>query len=195
MEIIIDTNKRYSFADYLTWLDDKRRELFEGIVKVISPAPGRIHQQISTDLLFIFRSFLNGKLCKVYHAPFDVRLPINGEKEDNEIFTIVQPDICIVCDPAKLDDRGCLGAPDLIVEIVSPSSNQTDVKDKYVIYEKAGVKEYWIVFPFERVLSVFELKNGGKYHSKGMFTPGDMVPVMIFDGNLVVDVSELFANI
>lgn len=195
MEVIIDSNKRYSFADYLTWLDDKRRELFEGIVKVMSPAPGRIHQQISTDVMFIFRSFLDGKLCKVYHAPFDVRLPFNGEKGDNEIFTIVQPDICIVCDPAKLDDRGCLGAPDLIVEIVSPSSNQTDVKDKYIIYEKAGVKEYWIVFPFERVLSVFVLSSGGKYQSIGMFTPGDKVQVTIFNGDLVVNVADLFANV
>ncbi len=195
MEVILDSNKRYSFADYLTWLDDMRREIFEGIVKVMSQVPGRIHQQISTDLMFIFRSFLNAKVCKVYHAPFDVRLPLNGEKGDNEIFTVVQPDICIVCDPAKLDDRGCLGAPDLIVEIVSPSSSQTDVKDKYIIYEKAGVKEYWIVFPFERVLSVFILSIEGKYQSIGMFTPGDTLQVRIFNGDLVVNVADLFANI
>jgi Uma2 family endonuclease len=193
MELSLDLNKRYSYADYLTWMDDVRRELFDGFIKLMSPAPVRSHQRIAGELHGNFWSYLRQKPCQVYQAPFDVRLPKNGERANKELYTVVQPDICVICDKSKLDERGCLGAPDLIVEIISPSSSKIDVKDKYEIYERAGVREYWIVFPFEKVISVFLLNENGKYEAKGMFTSGDLLSVSVFNDNLKIDLTEIFA--
>jgi len=188
----LDMNKRYSFADYLTWIDDKRRELINGFVNLMTPAPSRTHQRILGDLHFEFKKFLYNKKCEVYLAPFDVRLPSkNGEVSDDKIFTVVQPDICIICDESKLDERGCLGAPDLIVEIISLSSAKKDLDDKFKLYQENGVKEYWIVQPNDETVSVFFLENG-KYQHKGMFTRGSKVKVGIFDGKFNLDLDLVF---
>ncbi|MDR1368600.1 MAG: Uma2 family endonuclease, partial [Dysgonamonadaceae bacterium] len=143
MEAYISLSKRYTYADYLSWTDDKRRELYDGIIHDLFSAPNRFHAEISFNLSFIIQWFVKkrkgkGK-CKVYHAPFDVRLPKNGETADDKIYTVVQPDICVICDPAKLDKRGCIGAPDLIVEVQSPSTAKHDLNDKFRLYEEAGV--------------------------------------------------------
>jgi Uma2 family endonuclease len=188
----LDLKKRYSFADYLTWLDDKRRELIDGFINLMTPAPSRIHQRILVDLMKHFLKYLNQKKCEVYVAPFDVRFPsYKGEVSDDKIFTVVQPDICIICDLSKLDDRGCLGAPDLIVEIISLSTVKKDIEDKFKLYEKNGVREYWIVQPNDETLSAFFLENG-KYQLKGMYTKGSKVPVMIFDSKLCIDLDDVF---
>ncbi|MFN8254430.1 MAG: Uma2 family endonuclease [Bacteroidales bacterium] len=192
MELNLDITKRYSFADYLTWMDDKRRELYNGFVKMMTPVPRRIHQEISGNLSFLFKSYLKKKKCKIYTAPFDVRLPVNGEKADDKILTVVQPDICIICDLSKLDDKGCIGAPDMIIEIVSESNSKNDVVDKFLIYEKFGVKEYWIVFPYERTVNVFFLNQSGKYELTGMFAEDSKIPVQIFGGDLTLDLKEIF---
>jgi Uma2 family endonuclease len=195
MELSLDLNKRYSFADYLTWMDDKRRELFEGFIKIMSPAPGKFHQSISGDIFYNFKKYLYLKPCQVFHAPFDVRLPKNGEKDDKDIYTVVQPDICVICDKSKLDEKGCLGAPDLIVEIISPSTADRDVKDKYELYENSGVKEYWIVFPYEKVVSVHVLNKLGKYEQKGMYAPGRTIDVGIFEGQMQLNIDDIFRNL
>ncbi len=192
MELNLDLSKKYTFADYLTWVDDKRRELFDGFIKIMTPAPKRIHQEISGNLSFCFKTYLKKKNCKIYSAPFDVRLPNNGERKDNEIFTVVQPDLCIVCNLSKLDDRGCIGAPDMIIEIASESNAKNDVEDKFRIYEKHGVTEYWIVFPYEKTVNVFLLNQSGKYEMVGMFAEDSKIPVQIFNGDLVVDLKEIF---
>jgi Uma2 family endonuclease len=192
MELQLDLTKKYSFADYLTWMDDKRRELYEGFVKMMTPAPRRVHQEISRELIIAFGNYLKNKRCKVFSAPFDVRLPSNGEKEDNQIYTVVQPDICIICDKAKLDDKGCIGAPDMIVEIASGANSKNDVEDKFQIYQKYGVKEYWIVFPHEKTVNVFLLNSTGKYELVGMFAENSKVPVGIFNGDLLIDLEEVF---
>jgi Uma2 family endonuclease len=143
----LDLNKRYTYADYLTWWDDKRRELINGFIKMMSPAPKSIHQEISVNLISELRSYIKkykGK-CKVYVAPFDVRLPKNGETADSKVYTVVQPDLCVVCDPAKLDENGCLGAPDMIAEIRSESTARYDLTTKFYLYESVGVREYWVV--------------------------------------------------
>jgi Uma2 family endonuclease len=191
-KVNIDLNKRYSFADYLTWIDDKRRELFDGFVSLMTPAPSRMHQRISGAIYGQFWNQLRAHSCEIYHAPFDVRFPsIKGEKSDDKIFTVVQPDICVVCDNLKLDERGCLGAPDLIVEIISLSTVKKDIDEKYKLYEENGVKEYWIVQPNDITLTVFFLENG-KYHHKGLYTKGAKVPVLIFDGKLEIDLDDVF---
>ena len=190
----LSSTKRYTFADYLTWFDDKRRELFDGFVKMMTPAPRRIHQEVSGELYFAFKKFLKKEKCKVYHAPFDVRLPESIEKKsDKQIYTVVQPDISIICDPEKLDDKGCIGAPDLIIEIISPSTSRKDQKDKYFIYEKAGVKEYWIAYPYEKSIHVFILNPKEKYELKRMYVEDDIIKVGIFN-DFKIDLTEIFTE-
>jgi len=195
MELHLDPEKRYTYADYLTWFDDKRRELFEGFIKMMPPAPSRIHQEISIRLSVELQNYLKKKNCKIYYAPFDVRLPNENEKTDNKIYTVVQPDICIVCDLTKLDDKGCLGSPDMIIEIVSPLNSKRDVEEKFELYQKHGIIEYWIVFPHEKTINIFLLNSSGKYDFKGMFAEDSKVPVNIFSGDLVIDLAEIFVEI
>src|SRR5690606_39235284 len=107
-----------------------------------------------------------------YTAPFDVRLP-KKSRADKEIFTVVQPDICVICDPEKLDDRGCIGAPDIVVEILSPGNNRKELRNKHEIYEESGVKEYWIVWPIEKTFMKYVLDEQGKYQPSRIMTLGD----------------------
>jgi Uma2 family endonuclease len=188
----IDQNKRYTFADYLTWMDEKRRELINGFVNLMTPAPSTRHQIISGGIYGQLWQKLKKNKCNVFAAPFDVRFPSkNGEVSDDKVHTVVQPDICIICDEAKLDDKGCIGAPDLIVEILSHSSVKKDVEDKFKLYEENGVKEYWIVHPNDETLSVFFLENG-KYLHQGIYTSGSKVKIGIFEGKLSIDLGFVF---
>jgi len=192
MELVLDLNKRYTFADYLTWIDDKRRELIDGFIKIMSPAPNRIHQTLAMNLLREISWFLKKRKCKVFASPFDIRLPKNGENDDDKTYTVVLPDICVICDLSKLDDRGCIGAPDLIIEIVSPSNTKHDVETKFKLYQEHGVREYWIVFPYEKTISVFLLNEKNKYEIIGMYAENSKVPVNIFNGELLIDLLEVF---
>ncbi len=194
MELQLDLTKRYTFADYLTWLDDTRRELIDGFVRLLFPAPKRIHQKISGELHGIFWNFLKNKKCQLFYAPFDVRLPKNGEKDGNQIYTVVQPDICVVCDSLKLDDYGCLGAPDFIIEIVSLSNTKHVVETKFQLYQQHGVREYWIVLPETKLINVLLLNEKGKYEMVGMYAEDSKVPVNIFNGDLQIDLAEVFAE-
>src|SRR5215213_10110840 len=115
----------------------------------MSPAPAPLHQKISGRLFLRIRNFLENKTCHLFSAPFDVRLPRKNKRKDSEITTVVQPDLCIICDELKIDDRGCLGAPDLIIEILSPGNTEKEVKLKFELYEESGVKEYWVIYPSE----------------------------------------------
>lgn len=187
----LDLNKKYSYADYLTWMDDKRRELFDGFIKMMTPAPSRKHQEISFNLTGILRNFLFRKNCKGFAAPSDVRLP-KSDKNDKTIYTVVQPDLYVVCDLSKLDDRGCLGAPDFIIEIVSAQNPKRDIKDKFEIYQEHGVREYWIVNPNDENVNVFVLDKDGKYQFVGMYAGDDKIPVNIFNGDLAIDLTEVF---
>jgi Uma2 family endonuclease len=191
----LDLNKRYTYADYLTWMDDVRRELYDGFIKLMTPAPSRQHQKISTNLTRILSNFLIHKVCEVYHAPSDVRFPKNRKSlEDKQVYTVLQPDLYIVCDLSKLDARGCLGAPDLIIEIVSPKNSKRDLKDKFDIYQEHGVREYWIVNPNDENVNVFLLDEKGKFQLVGMYAEDDKIPVNIFNGDLKVDLMEVFTS-
>ncbi|OHD12571.1 MAG: hypothetical protein A2Y41_02610 [Spirochaetes bacterium GWB1_36_13] len=158
MSLALKDDRKFSYADYLSWKDGKRWEIIEGEVYDVSPAPSREHQKISIRLSSFFEQFLKEKSCEVYAAPFDVRFGETSER-DEEIETVVQPDISIICELQKLDDRGCLGSPDLIVEIISPSTAAKDMREKLFLYEKYGVKEYWVVYPVEMIVMVFTLEN------------------------------------
>lgn len=188
----LDLNKRYTFANYLTWLDDKRRELINGFVKMMTPAPSTRHQLIAGEIYGQLWQQLKKKYCKVFPAPFDVRLPSsNSSSADEDIFTVVQPDISVICDKSKLDGKGCIGAPDLIVEIISPATVKRDVEEKFKLYEEHGVKEYWIVHPNDETITAFLLKDG-KYQLQGIFAKGSIIKVGIFNGKLSVDLDEVF---
>lgn len=142
----LDLNKQYTYADYLTWTFDDRVELFKGWVKKMSPASNLSHQRISWQLTMEIGHFIREQSCDAFSAPFDVRLIGKSRskkaKENSSIYTVVQPDICVICDENKLDEKGCLGAPDWIIEIVSPGNTKKEVDDKFVLYQENKVKEY-----------------------------------------------------
>lgn len=181
MELVLDLSKRYTYADYLTWMDDTRRELIDGFIRLMSPAPKDIHAKISKNIVLHFGIFLlknEGCECELRHAPYDVRLP----DEDGIVHSVVQPDVCLICDSSKIDDRGCCGAPDLIVEILSGGTTKNDWNYKFNLYEKHGVKEYWIVNPKVRAVNVFVMQKDGKYDDGEEYILGEKIPVSIFDG-------------
>ncbi|MBS9766778.1 MAG: Uma2 family endonuclease [Flavobacteriaceae bacterium] len=154
----LDVNKVYTYADYLLWKFEERVELLKGRIFKMSPAPSRKHQEVSMNLLeYLIPSFKH-QSCKLYSAPFDVRLATKNKK-DEEILTVVQPDLCVVCDMDKLDDKGCLGAPDLVVEILSPGNSKKEVTNKFDLYEESGVKEYWVVNPLDENVLIYVLKD------------------------------------
>ncbi|WP_373494403.1 Uma2 family endonuclease [Aquiflexum sp.] len=183
----------YSYADYLTWEFDEMVEIIKGkIFKSAAAAPRRIHQKISGNVFNKLHNYLNGKPCDVYDAPFDVRLPAKS-KRNEDIFTVVQPDICVICNKSKLDEFGCIGAPDLIVEILSPGNNKKDLQNKYEVYEESGVKEYWIIQPYELTLLIYTL-NDGKYIPSKLFTVGDVVTSTCIQG-FQLDLEEVFTDL
>lgn len=183
--------RRMTYRQYLQWPEGSRVELIDGEIYNMTPAPSRLHQRVLGLLFQQFGTFLKGKTCEVYPAPFDVRLPKPG-MPDEETDTVVQPDITVVCDVSKLDDQGCRGAPDLVVEIISPGSLKLDMTTKKSLYESAGVREYWVVYPAEKIVTVYSLSANGKYDSLESFSVGETITVGIM-GELVIDVAEIFA--
>jgi Uma2 family endonuclease len=139
-----------------------------------------------------FANYLKGKPCKVYDAPFDVRLPETAGEIDDEIDTVVQPDIVVVCDHGKLDDKGCKGAPDLIIEILSPSSAERDLKEKFYLYQRVGVREYWIVNQTDNTVMTFKLTKEGEFGRPDMYGSRDKIAVPLL-GDLVIDLAEVFS--
>jgi len=188
---LLEPDAVYSYADYLRWAFEERVELIKGKFFKMAAAPSRMHQDVSGELFYAIKQFLQGGRCKAYHAPFDVRFPQHNEKADQQIFTVVQPDICVVCDAAKLDEKGCLGAPDLIVEILSLQSAHRDLKEKYSLYEEKGVKEYWVVYPAEQVVEIFNLSASGKYEKSGFFAGEDIIASNVLKG-LQIELKTVF---
>lgn len=168
-------NESYTYSDYCTWDDGERWELIDGVPYAMSPAPSSTHQAISGELFGQLRDYLKGKPCKVYHAPLDVRL--KAEEEDD---TVVQPDLVVICDRSKIDEKGCKGTPDLAIEILSPSTARMDRVLKFQLYQRAGVREYWIVDPTIQSVQVCVLQNGAYVTS--VYTEADMLPVTVLEG-------------
>ena len=177
----------YTYADYLLWQLKERVELLRGRIFKMIPAPTIIHQRISMRLSGEFYNFFKGKPCEVFTAPFDVVLPSADGKEDN----VVQPDLCVVCDPKKLEnDKRCLGAPDLIIEILSPGNSKKEMRNKYDLYEESGVAEYWVVRPTDKEITQFVLENG-KYRALRPVVEGDLIYSAIFP-ELSVATEDIF---
>ncbi len=183
----LNLNKLYTYSDYITWKFEERVELIKGKVYKMA-SPSYRHQEISSNLHYIFYDYLKNKPCKVFAAPFDVRLPI---PKGNKAYTVVQPDLCIICDESKTDKRGAIDAPDLVIEIVSLSNSKRDLKDKFQIYQEAGVKEYWVIQPNEKIVFVYILNEEGKYIGLKPFTEDDSIQSVTFEG-LEFDLKNLF---
>jgi len=186
----IDASLTYTYAHYLNWLFDDRVELIKGKVFRMSPAPSRFHQKVSVRISASLFNYLKNRSCEVYTAPFDVRFP-NGIFEDKDIYTFLQPDLCVICDSSKLDDRGCIGAPDIVIEILSPGNNKKELLYKYSIYEEFGVKEYWVIDPLNYTVQQHSLDISGKYIASGLFTMKDHVQSDILPG-FELSLAELF---
>lgn len=177
----------YTYADFLEWDEDLRAELYNGEIVMMAP-PLTKHQSVSGKLFLQIGLFLEGKPCKVFHAPIGVRL---FPKKDNSDDTIFIPDIIVVCDPEKLDEKGCNGAPDLVIEIISPSTASYDRIKKFREYQKAGVKEYWIVDPELKSVQVCILDKGRYIVS--MYEETDMVPVSVLK-ECIIDLKKIFSE-
>ena len=189
----LDLSKTYTYADYLTWQLNDWVELIRGKVRPMSPAPRVVHQRVSSRLVGRIYAQLERSSCEVFHAPFDVRLTTSGPDGNTQIITVVQPDICVVCDSTKLDDKGCLGAPDWIIEILSPGNLARDTKEKFDLYEENEVREYWIVSPGDQSVTVYVLQDG-RYQVRGEFyTPGS-IPVHMLPG-CSIEWTEIFEGL
>jgi Uma2 family endonuclease len=161
----MNVSKTYSFAG-------NRYELIKGKIFEMTAAPFEKHQSLLGDLYFWVKNFFLSKKrkCKIYPAPFDVRLPKNPQDPDNKIYTVVQPDIVVVCDASKIDKRGCLGVPDLVVEVLSPSTAKKDLNEKFNLYEEVGIKEYWVVFPDSEQITIYLRGENGLYDEGTEYT-------------------------
>lgn len=186
----LDLTKTYTYVDYLKWTFEERVELIKGFIKKMSPAPTKMHQIVFRNIFGVFHKFFEKQPCEFFSAPFDVRLTIASKKKDT---TVVQPDICIVCDENKLDELGCNGSPDLIVEIISANNSKHDTVTKYNLYEEAGVLEYWIVDPINKMVLVYVLESG-KYRGLHPFGEDMIVESEVIKG-LKVAVNDVFRKI
>jgi Uma2 family endonuclease len=183
---LVQPNKHYTYSDYVNWGEEDRYELINGTPYMMSPAPSLAHQSIIGELHLQLANFLKGKPCKVFMAPCDVRL--NAHDRDD---SVVQPDLLVVCDMSKLDGKACVGAPDMVVEVLSPSSVRHDKLTKYNLYQQAGIREYWIVETESKMVQVCILKN--KEYVVKAYDHTDVVPVHVLEG-CHIDLSEVFAE-
>ncbi len=199
------SDHKFTYREYCSWPDDERWELIDGVAYDMCAAPVRKHQELSFELAGLIREYLKRKDCQAYTAPFDVFFPDYIDQDTDDISTVVQPDLSVICNPVKLIDKGCYGAPDLIIEILSPSTSKKDLNEKFQLYEKNGVKEYWVVDPGNKFIQVFHLLTEGK--NSGEYDEGTLVPPANWreDKNTIaesvvlkgfqVDVKELFDSL
>lgn len=188
----LDLNKIYSYADYLSFKFNERIEILKGFIYKMSPAPSRKHQKFLRNITELFFISFKNKPCEIYFAPFDVRLPHKKSDSNKEIFNVFQPDLCVICDLSKLDDKGCSGAPDLIVEVLSPGNSDKEMKIKFEIYESAGVREYWIVQPeYENVL-IYVLESD-KFIGKYPYNDKNLINSFIFP-ELQINLGSIFKD-
>lgn len=185
----LDLNGSYTYADYLKWKFKERVELLKGKIFRMSPAPSSSHQQISLKVTRKLDKYFINTHCSLFVAPFDVRL-VKIKSNDIKVTTVVQPDLCVICEQNKLDDKGCNGAPDLIVEILSPGNSKKEMGIKFDLYEENGVKEYWIVNPTENAIFIYSLQNE-KFVGLKPLTEDDKMKSVLFP-ELIFDVKDIF---
>ncbi len=183
-------HEKFSYADYRSWPESERWELIDGEAWAMSPTPSSTHQGIVTELGRQLANFLEESGCQVFVAPLDVKL---SDPEEDDAPTIVQPDIIVCCDEQKISEQGIQGAPDFVIEVVSPSSGVMDRKIKFSLYEDNNVGEYWIVDPEERVVEVYRSTGEGKqsFLRIGAFSRDDRPGITALPG-FEMDLSRVF---
>jgi len=191
------TDHPYTYGEYSSWPDDERWELIDGVAWNMSPAPSPLHQRVLAVIVARLEVFLEGNPCTVYPAPFDVLLPEREDQAEEDVPTVVQPDVSVICDLTKLTERGCTGAPDLIIEILSPSTHRKDIEIKMKLYERHGVREYWIVDPGNRFIDVYVLQGSGTYPDEPVLylypgAPQQTTLASMVLKNFKLDLSEVF---
>ncbi len=191
----LDMNGTYSYADYLTWRLEESVELIKGKIMAMSPAPSRKHQGVSLNLSISLGNYFKHKPYNLYVAPFDVKLYDRRKSllGDREVFSVVQPDLCVICDRDKLTEQGCDGAPDWIIEVLSPGNSRKEVRLKYDLYEESGVTEYWLVFPYEQIVQQFVLDDNGKYQLRALYPGNEIASPHLFP-DLQIDLNDVFAE-
>ena len=182
----------YTFADVLMWDENERAEIIDGEIFLMSPPPSSTHQRIVAVLTAQLYAYLKGKRCEVFPAPFGVRLFEQDGDNPEDVDTMVEPDLSVVCDRRKIDEHGCKGAPDMVIESLSPSTRRHDRVTKFNLYQRAGVREYWIVDPVNKDVQSFVLEDG-RYSVKELGTAGDTLKVNILE-NCVIDLTEVFPS-
>ena len=187
----LDPSGTYSYADYIKWQFEQRVELLRGKLFEMSPAPSVRHQRIVGEIHVNLHKYFTGELCQLFIAPFDVRLYNRKKsiKASKDIYTVVQPDVCVICDSTKLDEQGCNGAPDLVVEVLSPGNTKREMNQKFDLYQEAGVQEYWLVEPADEVVFVYVLNEQGQYI--GLRPMTEMLESALFP-DLIIDLEKLF---
>jgi Uma2 family endonuclease len=192
----LDLNGTYSYADYLTWQLEETVELIRGKIMAMAPAPNLKHQRISRNMLRPIDNYLRHKSCEVFHAPFDVRLYDSKKSKlrDQDVSSVVQPDLCVICDAEKLTEQGCNGAPDWIIEVLSPGNSKKDMRLKYDLYQENGVTEYWLVYPYEQAVYQFVRdRHSEKYQLFAMHAGDDIATPYLFP-ELQIDLADVFAE-
>lgn len=186
-------NGSYTYAHYKTWPDNERWELINGVAYDMSPAPKREHQKVSIAMSTQIYMALEGNPCEAYCAPLDVKLSALPGDNENDIDIVVQPDILVICDPDKLDEDGCNGAPDWVIEILSPSTSYKDENEKLLLYEKYGVKEYWIVQPGAKMVFIYILDKDGNYKKPEVAKRDELISSFAVQG-VEIDLKKVFKD-
>jgi len=192
----LDLTAQYSYADYLSWRLEESVELIKGKIIAMSPAPNLKHQRISRNLLLTIGQYFKHQPCQVFIAPFDVKLydSRKASLNDQQVFSVVQPDLCVVCQSGKLTEQGCDGAPDWIIEVLSPGNSKKEMHLKFQLYQENGVKEYWLVYPYEQAVYQFVLESDSeKYQLHTMYAGDDLAQPFLFP-ELQIDLADVFAE-
>jgi Uncharacterized protein conserved in cyanobacteria len=185
---------KYTYADYLSWKFEEAVELIKGRIMQMA-APSTKHQRVSWNLTVTIGKHFQKQNCQAFAAPFDVRLfdKRKSAKANQDIFTVVQPDICVICDEEKLDEQGCLGAPDLVIEILSPGNSSKEMRLKKELYEESGIREYWIFDPERETVHQFHLAGESAYGPATIYINEDTLNCVIFP-DLKIPLLEVFAQ-
>ncbi|MDD5114648.1 MAG: Uma2 family endonuclease [Methylobacter sp.] len=192
----LDMNGTYSYADYLTWQLEENVELIKGKIMAMSPAPNLKHQNAITNLGGSLYQYFHKRPCKLFYAPFDIKL-YNSQKSklsDQDVFSVVQPDLCVICDKDKLTEQGCNGAPDWIIEILSPGNSKKEMRLKYDLYQENGVTEYWLVYPYEQAVYQFVLDQTTEKYQLFAMVAGDELATPFLFPELHIDLADVFAE-
>lgn len=191
----LDLNGTYSYADYLTWQLEETVELIKGKIMAMSPAPNVKHQSIAGNLFLYLGNYFKHKTCRTFVAPFDVKLYDSRKSQltDREVFSVVQPDLCVICDTSKLTIQGCDGAPDWIIEVLSLGNSKKELHLKFELYQENGVSEYWMVHPYEQAVYQFVLNHEDKYQLHAMYAGDDIATPYLFP-ELKIDLADVFAE-